>query len=64
MMLPLKTKAQQLRPLRGRFVNASAVALLSFLYLLNLTQVRFFSFAAIPRHQILLISILTMVAIL
>ena len=38
-LAPLKRKAQQLRPLRGRFVNASAVALLSFLYLLNLTQV-------------------------
>ena len=42
--LPLNSKAQLLRPMRGRFVNASAVALLSFLYLLNLTQVtlRFF----------------------
>ena len=37
--LPLNSKAQLLRPIRGRFVNASAVALLSFLYLLNLTQV-------------------------
>jgi len=36
--LPLNSKAQLLRPIRGRFVNASAVALLSFLYLLNLTQ--------------------------
>ena len=35
----LKSKAELIRPLRSQFVNASAVALLSFLFLLNLTQV-------------------------
>ena len=34
-----KSKAELIRPLRSQFVNASAVALLSFLFLLNLTQV-------------------------
>ena len=67
-----KSKAELIRPLRSQFVNASAVALLSFLFLLNLTQVcvnySYFVFTdyswPLQPPRPLLISILWMEAIL